>query len=165
MDSEISAMAKIAESLEALDEAAKFRVLKWAFDRFTSSGSIPNTKNDNGNFIDDKNPPNTNEDKEFESIAELFAKINPSSSSDKLLVASYWHQEILGNKELNSADINKDLKNLGHGVSHISERFETLINQKPQLALQIKKSGSNRQGRKKYKLTKAGIDKIKELLK
>jgi hypothetical protein len=34
------------------------------------------------------------------------------------------------------------------------------MDQKPQLIVQVKKSGTAKQGRKRYKLTKAGIDQV-----
>jgi len=33
-----------------------------------------------------------------------------------------------------------------------------------ELAIQLKKTGTSRQGRKQYKITKAGIEKVKEML-
>ena len=38
MDPEIQAMSKIAEALSNLEEPAKERVLRWAIDRYVSSG-------------------------------------------------------------------------------------------------------------------------------
>ena len=35
---------------------------------------------------------------------------------------------------------------------------------KPQLAIQLKKSGNAKQARKKYKVTKAGIAKVEEMM-
>jgi predicted transcriptional regulator len=36
---------------------------------------------------------------------------------------------------------------------------------KPQLAIQLKKSGNAKQARKKYKVTKEGIKKVEEMLR
>ena len=38
MDPEIQAMSKVAEALSNLEEPAKERVLRWAIDRYVSSG-------------------------------------------------------------------------------------------------------------------------------
>lgn len=60
---------------------------------------------------------------------------------------------------------NKELKDLGHGVGHISEKFDALIKDKPSLVLQLKKSGSSAQGKKTYKLTNEGIKRVEAMIK
>ena len=162
MDSEISAMSKIAEALESLDPETKNRVLRWAVDRYSVKLELKGKETSKGK---NDGKDDNGEDNKFESFAELFAAFKPQSPSDEVLIAAFWHQEILGKKELNSAELNTDLKNLGHGQININEKFDSLINQKPQLALQLRKSGSTKQARKKYKLTQAAIDKVKETIK
>ena len=60
--------------------------------------------------------------------------------------------------------VNDALKNLGHAMSNITDAFTSLIRRKPQLAMQVEKTGSSKQARKKYKLTIAGINEVKKLL-
>lgn len=38
---ELAAMRKVASALEPLDEAARERVVSWAFDRYRSSSDVP----------------------------------------------------------------------------------------------------------------------------
>jgi hypothetical protein len=56
------------------------------------------------------------------------------------------------------------LKNLGHGVKDITKVFSSLIATSPQQVIQTRKSGTSRQARKRYKVTKAGIARVQELL-
>jgi hypothetical protein len=166
MDPEIDAMSKVAEALGQLDDAAQTRVLKWAADRFNVAighKKAANT-NDEDNIDTEDDETDESSDQEYETFAELFADAAPSTHAEKVLVAGYWHQVILGQSHITSAPLNKDLKDLGHVVANISEKFDSLKGMKPQLAIQLKKSGNSKQARKQYKITKAGIDKVKEML-
>jgi len=165
MDPEIDAMSKVAEALEELEDAAQARILKWAADRFNvaigpKKASITDDEDSNDSDSDDGD----SSDQEYETFAELYADAAPSTHAEKVLVAGYWHQVIQGQSHITSAPLNKDLKDLGHVVANISEKFDSLKGMKPQLAIQLKKSGNSKQARKQYKITKAGIDKVKEML-
>jgi len=162
MDVEISAMGKLTEALESLDESARSRVLRWASDRYdiTLNATVKKPSNSNYETDDDE----ADDDKEFETFADLYVATNPSATTDKLLVAGYWHQVIGGSPDFFSGTLNKDLKDLGHAVSSISKLFDTLMNQKPQLAVQLKKSGNSKQAKKKYKITHAGIKRVKDMM-
>ena len=149
MDPEISAMAKVAEALEDLDESTRSRVLKWASDRFDVVLAQP--------ALQVQQPATA-------SASEISEETSPSTHPERVLVAGYWHQVIQGQSDLTSGALNKDLKDLGYAVSNISEKFDSLMGTKPQLAIQLKKSGNSRQARKKYKITKAGIDKVNQML-
>ena len=101
---------------------------------------------------------------EFESAAELLAMASPSTDVERVLVVGYWFQEHQGNEDLDSQTINTELKHQGHGVGNITKAFGGLISQKPQLVIQLRKSGNSRQARKKYKLTTAGIKRVNAML-
>jgi len=168
MDPEISSMSKISEALEDLDQEARTRVLQWAAAKFSVNvGIVPDTPKSGsttgdagtGQVGNNKVLPNS-----FETFADLFSEASPSNEVDKVLVAGYWSQEIRGKKELASAQLNKNLANLGHKISNINMKFDSLIKQKPQLAIQLRKSGLAKQARKKYKITKAGVDKVNEMI-
>lgn len=170
MDEEITAMAKISEALSGLDEGAKVRVLRWASDRFEvvlhsnpKKNKVPGVEEISEGDGDD-NEEDSSEDQGYDSFADLFVAANPSESTDKLLVAAYWHQVLNGAAEFFSGTLNKDLKDLGHTVPNINKRFDTLMKQKPQLAVQVKRGGNTKQARKKYKLTHAGILKVKQMI-
>lgn len=165
MDPEIDAMSKVAEALAGLDDDAQTRVLKWAADRFNvaighKKSSVTEDENNSDSNDNEDSPSN----QEYETFAELYADAAPSSHAEKVLVAGYWHQVVQGQSYITSAALNKDLKDLGHVVVNISKKFDSLKGMKPQLAIQLKKSGNSKQARKQYKITKAGIDKVKEML-
>lgn len=165
MDPEIEAMSKIAEALDELDIQAKTRVLRWAVDKYEVTLTHKARKQGNQGYHDpDSTEDKEGDKKEHETFAEFFSDAGPTSNAEKVLVAGYWHQEVLGEKELASASLNKDLKDLGHGVTRMNDAFSSLMSYKPQLAIQLKKTGSSPQARKKYKITKAGIDRVKEML-
>jgi hypothetical protein len=113
----------------------------------------------------DKEPePIGDADQQYETFADLYAAAKPSKDFEKVLVAAYWHQVVKGQKDFGSTLLNKDLANLGHRIININMKFDTLIETKPQLALQLKKSGSSRQARRQYKLTQAGITKVQGMI-
>jgi hypothetical protein len=164
LDQEIQAMSKIAEALEVLDDDAKTRVLRWASDRYGIALTVHKKK---GTDLKDSTDPLTDAEPdpaEYESLAELFAEASPNTEAEKVLVAGYWHQK-QGADKVESAPINKDLKDLGHGIGSMNHAFDALMKEKPQLAIQLKKGGTSRQARKEYKITKAGMQKVEQMLK
>jgi len=158
-DREIQAMATITEALSPLGEEARARVIRWVCDRFgvinVSSSVIRRTQD----ASDERDEP-----EKFEDLASLYTKANPRTDPEKVLVVAYWFQRIQGNKELTAQSVNRELKNLGHGINHITRAFDKLKDQKPQLVIQTHKSGSTRQARKKYKLTQEGIRRVEQML-
>jgi hypothetical protein len=168
MDVEISAMAEISKALESLDADARARVLLWAGAKYSVKIGSPQPNLNEGIEIDESPFKNGEQvdtpELHFDTFADLYAAAAPPRDPEKVLVAAYWHQEVKGQKELTSAVLNKDLTNLGHRITNINNKFDSLIRCKPQLALQIKKSGSAKQARKKYKLTQAGIAKVQGML-
>lgn len=165
MDPEIAAMTKMADALEELDAPARTRVLRWAADKYEVTLAHKAKKQEEPDVSDtDATLDDDEGHQEYETIAELFSDAGPTTTADKVLVAGYWHQEMLGQSEVTSVALNKDLKDLGHGITGMNDRFATLMSSKPQLAIQLKKSGTTKQARKKYKITKAGIAKVQEML-
>lgn len=164
MDQEIQAMSKISEVLGVLDDDAKTRVLRWAADRYGVSLAVHKKKSADNKDDADSVTEDESDSPEHESLAELFADASPTTEAEKVLVAGYWHQK-QGAEKLVSAAINKDLKDLGHGIGTINHAFGALMKEKPQLAIQLKKSGTSKQARKEYKITKAGLQKVEQMLK
>lgn len=157
-DLEIEAMQKMAEVLEPLGEEERSRAIKWAASRF-------------GTSLDSKTPPAANNlvdgpltNSEYTSFAELFDATDPQVDKEKALVAAYWTQVVQGQENFGSQSLNTALKDLGHGLSNVTVSLTHLIKAKPALALQVQKSGRAQQSRKTYKLTKAGIDRVIEML-
>lgn len=109
-------------------------------------------------------PPDT---PSFPTFAELFNAADPQTAADKALVAGYWLQVGQVGQNADSFDgqsANKELNHLGHKLGNITNAIGALNTQRPSLAIQLAKSGSSQQARKKYKITIAGIDAVKAML-
>lgn len=101
---------------------------------------------------------------EFEDVSDLFDTANPGTDSEKALIVGYWLQEFEGRDQLEAQQINNELKNLGHGVNNITSAFTDLMNRQPRLVRQVSKSGSARQARKKYKITREGVRRVQAMI-
>lgn len=160
---EVAAMGAVAEALKGLDSDAVGRVLQWAAGSYgTTMIAAKTPKVPFGGKKQDEGDAESGAD-EFDAFADLYAVAQPKVDSDRALVAGYWYQFKEGQDDFASQTINTALKNLGHGVSNITKALETLKAQSPALVMQVRKSGSSQQARKKYKLTAAG-KKAVELL-
>jgi hypothetical protein len=163
-DPEIDAMGTVATALKDLQPEEQARVIDWASKKFGvvlaaaprrsggASGGAAGADEENGDAP------------EYGEFAELFAAANPKTDVQKALVAGYWVQVIRNNPSFQSQELNKELKHLGHYLSHITDALDGLIDVKPQQVLQLKKAGNTRQARKTYKLSVAGINAVKAML-
>jgi uncharacterized protein CbrC (UPF0167 family) len=100
----------------------------------------------------------------FSTFAELFSKASPSSNGEKALVTGYWLQVCGGADSFTAAAANKELMNLGHKVANITDAIDSMKNLKPQLILQLKKSGTSRQARKVYKVSHEGVTRVEAMI-
>jgi len=162
-DDEIDAMKKIAIALEPLDDAARFRALQWAMSRYRGTKSIE------GVALTMPRMSATSGDSQagiapFGTFAELFHATSPSTEGEKALVAAYWVQVCLNVGSFPAQTLNDELKDLGHGVGNITEALSQLKDDRPALALQLKKSGTSKQARKIYKLTQEGIKRVQGMM-
>lgn len=170
-DAELDAMSTVKDALEDLEPEARERVIGWAIKRFDIAvGDAGKGKVTQGSKVDEPDEDDDGEDgdgegSQYDFFAELYDATGPASEKDKVLVAGYWQQKIQGAATFQAYAINKELKDLGHGVGHISEKFDALIKDKPSLVLQLKKSGSSAQGKKTYKLTNEGIKRVEAMIK
>jgi len=159
-DNELSAMATVVAILSGLEEDSRFRVLRYAAERFKLvepiRASTPAADEDVASSA-----PSTDS---FGDFATLFDAANPPSGSLRALVAGYWFQVCLGQGEFDGQSLNNELKNLGHPSKNITSDLTSLMNQNPRLAMQLRKSGRSQQARKTYKLTIEGIRRVKSLL-
>jgi hypothetical protein len=155
--SEVEAITVVDRALSELDDDVAARVLRWASEKY--GNSAPRAALDEPVI---QAPPQPTD--QFVEIADLMAAAGPKSGVERVLVGTYWFQVINGHPNVTGQQVNAALKNLGHAVSNITDAFSNLIGRKPQLAMQVEKTGSSRQARKKYKLTVAGIDEVKRLL-
>lgn len=156
---EIAAMSQIGEAIKSLDEPARHRVLSWAWSRYV--GGAPALRS---NVEQPSRPAEPPVEVASMDAAELYHALTPSTDAERALAIAYWLQDSQEQKDFEAQQINSELKNLGHGVSNITVALSRLINQKPQLVIQTKKSGSSKQARKTYRLTSAGLDWVRNRL-
>jgi hypothetical protein len=159
-DSELMAMASIIGILNDLNEEARFRVLRYATERFGLAEPIRQADEL------DLSAPSTDSlaTGAFPDFATLFDAVNPTSGAMRALVAGYWLQACKGQAEFDGQSVNNELKNLGHPSRNITSDLSALMNQTPRLAMQLRKSGRSQQARKTYKLTIEGLRRTKSLL-
>lgn len=159
---ELEAMRTIANVLDDLNEEEIKRVLTWALDKFDLDAEEIYSFEDSRYRVATTNKQN--EESSFDTVADLYYKASPSTDAEKALVIGYWFQVLEGDRGFDSYTINNELKHLGHQIGNITRAFSQLMNKKPQLAVQTKKTGNTKQARKKYKLTVAGIKYVEEMM-
>jgi hypothetical protein len=155
--SEVEAITAVDRALSELDEDAAVRVLRWASEKYGQSDSEEGLNEPVS--LGPSQPVH-----QFDEIADLMAAAGPRNGVERVLVAAYWFQVINEHPNVTGQQVNNALKNLGHAMGNITDAFSSLIRRKPQLAMQVEKTGSSRQARKKYKLTIAGINEVKRML-
>ena len=161
-DPEIEAMSAVAGALDGLDPEQQGRVLRWAADRY----SVTLSGRKIGGGGEGSSAGSETDASQFSDLSDLFGTAAPATDEDRALVVAYWFQELQDEKQPNvsGAQVNKELKHLGHGVRDITKVFSALIATSPQQVIQTRKGGTSRQARKSYKVTKAGIKRVQELL-
>lgn len=172
MDPELEAMQSMVSALTPLDPGARQRVISWAAGRFELTLATKTTERRVIAFADaDEGGPEApaldppGGASTYETLAEAFSAASPGTNGQKALVVGYWLQAREGMTELDSQRINKELKHLGYGVANITTAMDELKAGKPAYAIQLKKSGSTRQARKKYKITDAGVKAVGAVLR
>jgi hypothetical protein len=148
---EARALGRVVDAVDGLDAHAIERVLEWAWKRFL--GATPPVT-----------PARPLTVAAPAHLADLYVAAHPVTDADRVLVVAYWHQVSAGRENLDAQTIHRDLKNLGHGVSNVTRACSALIRETPQLMMQVKKAGSTRQARKQYRLTAAGVQRVREKL-
>lgn len=152
-DAELKAMGTVLAALESLEGDAQRRVLAWVRGRLDLGGAA----------LDEGDPARGGR-AEFADVAELVHAANPRSGREHALVVGYWLQVLEGKDGFGGSELNGILKNLGHGLSNVSVTLKGLMTRKPAYVMQTAK-GQGRSARKTYKLTTAGITRVKELLR
>ncbi len=172
-DPEIEAMSAVATAVAALQEDERDRVLRWAAERYgVTLGRSCGRRGaaGGGGAADDTARGDVTEDEiaaeapEFEHFAELFAAAQPKTNEDKALVAAYWLQEIKGQNKWQAASLQTELKNTGNAIANITDALSGNMRQKPPRIIQLQKSGSARQARKTYKVTREGLGYVQLML-
>jgi hypothetical protein len=158
-DSELSVMVEVQRLLTGLDPEAARRVARWVADKHgvvvgerLPGKAAGESRGDNGNAGG------------LEDLASLYEKANPSSTRERVMTVAYWFQVAQGQLDVDSQSVNTELKQLGHGLKNVTKAFTELIQERPQLAIQVRKAGSTRQARKRYRLTAEGIKRVRALL-
>ena len=156
-DAEIKAMRETFRALKDIEATARVRVISWLADRFEihfQGRAKPGQK------ASEPNEALT----QVESFADLHGAASPSSEPESALVGGYWFQVIQKNADFSAQQVNDELKNLGHAIGNITMAFNGLRERKPALVMQVQKSGTSKQARKRYKLTQAGVKEVERLL-
>lgn len=170
-DPEIEAMSAVATALKDLEEEVQGRVLRWAAERHGvklptgGPGGVGGEAGNSSGAIDEMTDAEIAEEAPvYEHMAELFAKAQPKTDADKALVAAYWVQAVQGQSKWQSAELQKQLKDMGHAVGNITDALTSNMNKKPQRIIQLQKAGSARQARKTYKVTHEGLVYVQGML-
>ena len=156
-DRELKAMGVISQALDAFAEDERstvHRILRWTCDRY---GFGPCGGLDVGH---DAQISSNIADAQPGDAAGLFHSIDPSTEAKKALVIGYWLQVGEGQTDFTAQEVNKRLKDLGHGIGNITVALRSLSRRKPALVMQTAKKGSAQQARKRYRLTQGGLRTI-----
>ncbi|MFT3970157.1 MAG: hypothetical protein QM695_07735 [Micropruina sp.] len=176
IDLEIEAMGKVSKALGGLDDEARGRVVRWAAERYgitlgatlrKQTGGGAGGNSGGGVLEEDADELEEHADAEnptWNHFAELYHASGASTHPEGMLVAAYWVQILRSQESFGSLELNKLLKDLGHGVTGTAKVMTTLIAKKPALILQLKKSGKSQQARKTYKLTDAGKKAVEQMI-
>lgn len=159
-DPETAAIEGVRELLEPLLPDARARVLGWAEARYGAQRA--QIKHLTSQVV---SRAGTTDPASYPNFAALFDAASAATEGDQALVGGYWFQVVQGQSDFTSQPINTELKNVGHPVSNITRAFDVLSEQKPALARQVHKSGTARQGRKRYMITAAGIKRVEALIR
>ena len=167
--SEFSAFQQVHNALVGLDDEARSRVIT-SVATLLGIGTPTLDPRKPGEFVEqvddevDDGGVDKVQETSFSEFAELYAATNPGSNADKALVAGYWLQVCQGVESFTAQVLNAELNHLGHKLTHVTDALSQLIAGRPQLVLQLRKSGKTKQARKTYKLSAEGIKRVKEMI-
>ena len=167
---ELDAIQVVYEALEPLSREARTRILHYIASLLAIDGTLgtPPLKNDSVNEELEATPgqvDNTQWSSQFSTFAELHDKAGPVTKCGQCSCSlPIGCNNFEGNENFGSQGINKELKHLGTGVKNITSALDQLRNSKPALILQVRKGGKSRQARKIFRLTEAGIKRVREMI-
>ena len=168
-DAEFAAMQTLYNVLEPLDDDARKRVMDYIIARLEIPTMPPQRAGgtSQAGTVDFEDAVLHQEEAaapKFDSFAELYEAAQPATGPQRALVSGYWLQVCQKAENFDGFSANKELKDLGHGLANITNAIDGLRNQKPALALQLRKSGKSQQARKTYKLTVPGIKAVETMI-
>ena len=156
-DDELGAMQSVLAALQPLDAPARGRVMRWAWERFGDESGLP------GREAHGPRPAGEIA-LAFADAAHVVEASSASNGPERALCVGYFIQEVSGQSGFSGQEINSALKNLGHPLSNVTATLGSLREQKPALVMQVSKAGRSQQARKTYRLTVAGIDRVRQML-
>ena len=166
---EFEAFQQVHNALVGLDEDAQARVIS-SVSTLLGIGmpagappkpSTPEAAEEDAGF---DAPAHGEQDQTFGEFAELYSAADPHSNADKALVAGYWRQVCQGAENFSGQSVNTELNHLGHKIANVTNALSALNDAKPQLVLQLRKSGKSQQSRKTYKLSAEGVKRVKDMI-
>lgn len=171
-DPEVEAMGTVSTVFADLQEEARRRVILWAADRYSITLNAAPSKraaseNGGGEVIsneDQSGDIDHDTARVWDDFAALYHASGAATQPQGMLVAAYWVGVIQKKKDFTSLNLNKLLKNLGHGASDVSKIMGKLCTAKPALILQVRKSGKTKQARKLYRLTQEGENTVERMI-
>jgi hypothetical protein len=166
LSKELGAMAAIERALAELNDDERARVLTWASSRFNVAVKVakpkkPDEPDDDQDDDDDGAPADPNA---ATTLAEFYDQANPTTEGEKVLVVGYWYQFRENVQDLDSQQLNSQLKHLGHGIGNVTRALEWPKSQKPALMVQKRKEGTSKQARKKFAVTNEGKKYVEKML-
>ncbi len=97
-------------------------------------------------------------------LAAFYHAASPKTDTEKVLTVAYWLQKSQGLTDVESFGVNSELKQLGFGVGNVTRAFDNLMAMRPQPVMQTRKSGTSKQGRKKFRVTDIGMRTVERML-
>jgi hypothetical protein len=165
---ELDAIDAITGALESLDAEARQRTIAFVLDRLgltmTANGERMSGRERRANAAEEPDEQGQEADEQFEDVAALYDAANPGPDTERAIVVAYWYQVISKQPDFGAQQINDSLKNLGHGITNITETLDRLKARKPNYVRQLQKSGSSKQARKRYRLTDAGVRAVRDMI-
>ena len=132
-----------------LEPDAVRRVLKWANERFQVKPSAPS--------MSDYSPQGSeNTSQAFSEFSDLFDAANPTMDVADRLVAAYWFQVVLKHDDLDSQQLNTELKHLGHPSANITRALDNLMNRSPPIDYADPQAGHDQAGPKTLQVDQGG---------
>ncbi len=93
----------------------------------------------------------------FPTPGEFLAGLNLTNDNERALAVAAYLQKKEPDCELSGFVVNKELRHAGHGLENITRAIQVWVDSRPQLMIQLRKSGTTRQAKKNYKVTGEGF--------
>lgn len=167
VDAEVLAMQRVAEALNPLEKPERNRVLRWAQDKF---GEV-NIERSVESFVHSNGPPVREtasapvSTDDFDDFASLYDASKPQTDVERALVGAVWATREGAGNSFRAHDVNTLLKDLGFGILNITDALNALQARRPNEVMQVSKSGTSRQARKTYRVTRAGLERVNRMIR